>query len=115
MSGQVRHVEGQADPPRRRDVDDVGVLAHVGKDPERARAMSMKLRSRAWRVSLRSQPNHHLVTHFETPMTMMRVGSLFVRCILLSNPIINVMMQLTHMLCKCDTILKGSNVGIYWH
>ena len=101
--------------PQVRDVDDVGVLARVGKDPKRASATSIKLRSCAGRVSLRFQPDYHLVTLVEAPLTLMQVGSLFVWWILLCDPIMNVLMQLTHMLCKCNSVIRGSNMGIYWH
>ena len=96
-----------ANPPRWRDVDDIGDPAYLGNDSRGADAMTS-----ARSIMLRPQPNHNLVSHLEDPGSTMQIGSLLVRCILTQYSIMNVLMQLTNMLSKCDSDPRNSNMRV---
>ena len=105
MRRQIHHMERGAIPPRRRDVDDIGVPAYPGKDSRRAGAKSRS-------ITLRPQPNHNLVSHLEDPGSTVQIGNLLVQCILTQYSIMNVLMQLTNMLGKCDSDPRNSNMRV---
>ena len=93
--------------PQGRDVDDIGDLASPGKDSRRAGATSS-----ARSITLGPQPNHNLVSHLEDPGSTVQTGNLLVRCILTQYSIMNILIQLTNMLGKCDYIPRNSNMRV---
>ena len=52
MPSQIHHVDCGANPLRRRDVDDIGILAYQGKDSKWVGARSMKLRRNTRSITL---------------------------------------------------------------
>ena len=73
-----------------RNVNDIGVLAYLGKDAKRASATSVYLRSSARSIALGSQPHHNLVSHLEDSGSTMPIGGLLLQCILTLYPIMDV-------------------------
>ena len=107
MRPQIHHMERGTIPSRWRDVNDIGDPGYPGKDSRRAGAMST-----ARSITLGPQPNHNLVSHLEDPGSTMQIGSLLARCILTKYSLMNVLMQLTNMLGKCDSGPINSNMVV---